>query len=699
MFVSVDSETKWSDEEGRQRIETLSIGREDGTSETFVGNDERQAYLWLMDKLSGLYTDAEGHIHRQAPVAFHFGHDTAVLANNLDPRKMFLIRKVQRKIETALCGSNHSEGLGCRYDDESQQDPEHISGVLHRYDPGDVNEVISEGFWGDIIAYDPASHLAFAAAAGQGLYMEHRPSGDRYEKWRRIVVRDTGRAFAGGLESVIESWNPDLSGSQREAIARGKAARATHFVGWTPADLAEYSEAECVAHARVCRKLVDAIKDGAHVAMRPSQLAGSGSVAAAALKHYGAPRRTDAHEDVVCDPLAQMTYFGGMIEAPVVGLLSEDVGGADINSAYPSKMINIPCMRAGHGAWVRSRGSAPAGEIGHVQVTWDVSRSSTSTPPFIVRRKSGAVAQPLIGRRVWATLAEAQMAMKWFPGDVVAHQAYVWEPSCTCEPPLGFLAGLYDYRLSVKSSMELLEPGSPEWEELSCVEQAVKLIINSIYGKLAQSKNGLGPYTNLHFASYVTGATRAQVREKTWEIESAGGTVVYQHTDSVLHVKHAVIDEGKGLGKWGAEKPSKQFLIIQPGLALSLTGFGKKASRGVRLADFIPAAQAWFKSVDLTLHPGKWPKLRTEQSVMISRRQALARGKPRLAGSFETKITESTVVAAKRDYERASPVPGNPQAWKVPPIVFVYDMAGPDDLREFKSRLDQRRQSGEFDLE
>src|SRR5260221_19193 len=65
MFVSVDSETKWCPREKRQRIETLSYGREDGTCATFTGNDERQAYLWLVDQLSGPYTDAGGLPHRQ----------------------------------------------------------------------------------------------------------------------------------------------------------------------------------------------------------------------------------------------------------------------------------------------------------------------------------------------------------------------------------------------------------------------------------------------------------------------------------------------------------------------------------------------------------------------------------------------------------------------------------------------------------
>lgn len=699
MFVSVDSETRWCEEEGRQRIETLSYGREDGTSASFTGNDERQAYLWLVDELSGPYTDAQGKQHRQVAVGFHFGHDSAVLANNMDPRKQFLIRKAQHKIETALCGSTHTESDTCRYDPESQQDSERPSGALHRYDPRDVDAVISEGFHGDIVAYDPASHLAIAAAASQGLYLEHRPAGDRYEGWRRVVVRDTGRAFVGGLEKVIEQWNPDLSRRQREVIARGKAARASQFDGWGAADLAEYSEAECVAHARVCRKLIDSVHAAAKVRIRPSQLGGSGSIAAAVLKHYGVAKHSETHQDTEADVLARMTYFGGLIEAPVVGFLDQEVDGADINSAYPSKMISMPCMRAGHGAWKVSRGTAPESKIGHALVTWDVSRSETSTPPFTVRRKSGAVTAPLVGRRTWVSLAELQAALPWFSTSIVVHRVMHWEPSCDCGEPLFFLGELYDYRLAVKDSMATMEPGSLEWEEASCLERAIKLIINSIYGKLAQMRYGVGPYTNLHYATYITGSTRGQVRTKTWEVERAGGTVVYQHTDSVLTVGVKVLDEGKKLGAWGKEKPSRGLLVIQPGLAMSLHSNTKVAHRGVRAHDFTKAAWDWYQTADLSRHPDTWPKLRTVQTVMITRRQAIARGKPRLAGSFETKITDSQVTSAKRDYSRASPVPGNPCAWAVPPVEYVWDQATVEDLREHRSALDRRRRAGEFDEE
>lgn len=699
MFVSVDSETEWSPEEGRQRLVTLSYGREDGTCETWTGHDSRAAYLWLVESLSGVYTDAGGKHWKQAAVGFHFGHDLAVLGNDIDPADLMLIRKVQHRIETSLCGTDHSTGVPCDYDTRVSEEGEPTSGALHRFEPADNEAVITDGMLGDVLSWHKPTGLGIAGSAGQGLYLEFRPNGDRYEGWKRLVIRDTGKSFHGGLESVIDQWNPELSPTERERIAWGKRQREVGFSGATVVEIAAYSEAECIAHARVCRKLIESIGASAHVRIRPSQLAGSGSIAAAVLRHYGVAKHSETHEDGEADTLARMTYFGGLIEAPVVGFLDSEVDGADINSAYPSKMISMPCMRAGHGAWKVSRGVVPDSLIGHALVTWDVSTSGTSTPPFTVRRKSGAVTAPLVGRRTWVSLAELQAAMPWFDSDIVVHRVLHWEPTCSCEEPLFFLSELYDRRQEVKTSMRTMEPGSVEWEEASCLERAIKLIINSIYGKLAQMRYGVGPYTNLHYASYITGATRGQVRTRTWEIERAGGTVVYQHTDSVLSVGADVVDEGTALGAWGREKPSAGFLVIQPGLAMSLYSNTKVASRGVRVRDFTLAAWEWYQTADLSSHPDTWPKLRTVQQVMITRRQAIARGKPRLAGSFEIKTTDSQVTSSKRDYSRASPVPGNPSAWSVPPVEYVWDQADIFDLREHKSALDRRRRAGEFDEE
>lgn len=692
MFVSVDSETKWSDADERQIITTLSWGREDGSSGSLFGSDAPALYRALFDELVPDYTAPDGTTHRQVLVAFHFGHDTAVLANNMDYASMYLVRQAQAKIRTGLCGSIHQEGEAC----DAQRGE---TGLLHRYDVDDVKAVLTDGMHSDLAAFLPSAGLAFAFCPGQGAYIEDRPNGDRYEGWRRLRIRDTGRAFVGGLEKVIEHWNPEISPAERAAIAWGKKSRETGFQGATDNQIAAYSEAECVAHARVCRKLLECIAKAAHVPMRPDQLGGSGTLAAAVMKHYGVSKRVETHSEAGIDDLAALTYYGGTIETPVVGLVRGLVDEEDINSAYPSQMVHLPCMRAGHGVWTTVRdGSVPVSEVGHALVSWAIQRGETSTPPFIVRRQDGRVAQPLMGERIWVTLAELRTAVERYQDRIFVHRTTFWTADCPCDAPFSFLADLYKARNDYKAQMASLEPGTPRWLELDDLQRTIKLLINSIYGKLAQTRPEPGPYTNLHYASYITGATRAQMRRKTWEREDEGATVVYQHTDSVLSTGGSPLDGGSALGAWGLETPSADFLVIQPGLAMALGNNGKTATRGCGVKAFTLAAWNWYNSTDFEEHPAKWPRLVTHQTVMVSLRLAMARGKPHLAGSFEPKRTETSICSQKRDFGLAEPVPGNPTAWRIPPPLLVDDpVREPSQLRAYKSVLDRRRKAGEFD--
>lgn len=744
MFQSNDGEGRQISDE--MFLMTFSYGREDGSSAThtsYVEGGPKAALMWLIDQTWPKHKAGDQEF-RNVPVAFHFNWDTAVIAKEFDPTKMFLIRKAQTKIKTALCGSTHKGGQKCpmktkraiaiqHLENESRTLKEEVDEldeyieVLHRYDPADIEKVITNGGEGDIIAYDRESQLAIATSPKRRFYVEHRPNGDRFEGWRRVDIHDTGTAFAGGLEKVIESWNPELTEQQREVIRWGKKHRKNGTFDMDVIDkIKEYSEAECVAHARVCRILLQLIKEVANIEIKETELFGSGSIAGAVLKHYWVPRRNDSKRygdgaDLTHEDVAQLTYFGGMIETPVVGLVQGEVDEVDINSAHPHKMVNMPCMRKGCGEWV-THDTAPGEEIliGHVEAKWMISKK-TSTPPFILRREDGRVGMPwMMNKWTWVSLAEYQAAVEEFGyRDIKCREVVYWKPDCTCgnPKPFKFLEKLYNERLAIKSRMKRLEghglKESSMWWKLSVQEQAIKLIINSVYGKLAQQDPMPGAFTNLHFASYITGATRAQVRRETWAREKQGGTVVYQHTDSVLSQGGKPVDGGKELGAWGMEKKTHDFMIMQPGLATSAQlvwvededhehgGYwkpkGKTASRGCRMDVFIESAIKYANTTDLTKHPTEWPKMVTKQKVMVSRRQALAWGKPHLAGSFQDKVTEISPVSPKRDIENAYQMPGCPTAWIVPPLDYIENPATLEDVLRMRGHYRKKREAGEYD--
>jgi hypothetical protein len=697
MFVCVDGEGRQVGPDTMLMV-SFSYGREDGTRGSVFDADGltgQQVAQWMFAEGLDLPHTADGH--RQILIGFHLGWDTAVIGKSFTSN-LNIVHKANARRTNLLCQTRLCQGE---------------CGKVHRADPVVQQAIITAGGEGELLTLDTRTGIGMSATPGRRLYFEHRPHGDRYDEHRRLDIHDVGSAFVGGLERVIDVWKPEIPAGDRELIAWGKAHRKTVFAGATPEQITGYSEAECVATARTARLLLGAIRDAAHIEMKPSHLYGSGSIAAAAMAHYGVPKRDksatteDEIKGVRIDDIPHLTYFGGMIEAPVIGLISGAIYEMDICSAYPYAMTELPCMRSGHGEWkLAKRTSAktekvlaamPDGTVGHVQVLW-ANRKGVLHPPFIVRRKSGAVAQPLSGNDTWVTLVEYQAGKCQFPGDVHLKAAVWWETSCDCPPPFAWLADLYKARLDLKVAMSFTEKGSDEWQALNCRQEAIKLIINSVYGKLAQTRPEPGPYTNLHFASYITGRTRTTVRTRSWAEEALGNTVVYQHTDSVLTVGSEPDQGSSDLGAWKREKDSHDMFVAQPGLAVSLGG-GKAATRGVAEDAFRAAATSYVASVDLTVHPADWPTMTVPRTVMLSRRMAIHQNRPEAAGTFQSAPVHLTLGGAKRDVTRARQVPQMASAWVMPPVYVVEDPADLEDIRSFKAQMAAARDSGEFDWE
>jgi hypothetical protein len=711
MFVSVDTEGKefldLASGEMIMRTISVSYGREDGVSDSLtapIGEwlTGQEVIMWLIEETTGRFMSG-GKEWKPAHVAFHFGYDTATIAKywheSLNPDvDLTLIYKATARNRNLLCNTTHAEDEVCLR--------------LHRYDEHLQQLVITEGGENDVLTLDASSSLAIATSAKRRFYAEYRPMGDRMEGNRRLDIRDTGTAFTGGLEQSLSDWQPELDDLQAAAIAWGKQARKTAFTGATNEQIEAYSEAECVGHARMCRKLIISVADAGHIPMVPSKLYGSGSIASAALDYYGvATRKLTLTCDTkvrlrTIDELPTMTYFGGLIETPVLGQLDVPVDEADINSAYPSHMLSLPCMREGHGRWVSRPGSrlseAPTGSLGYVLASWDV--QTPSTPPFLVRTKEGLVRQPLTGSQVWVSLPEYEAAAERFPTDVTAHHVAYYVAECECANPLLFLSDLYDKRAAIKRLMKPLEKeddshkDNPEWLLLNCQQLAIKLVINSIYGKFAQRRPALGRFTNMHYASHITGCTRAQVRRESWLREDQGGTIVYTHTDSVLSIGGTPVDGGSALGKWGLEHQSFGFTIVQPGLAVAING-GKTASRGCGKSEFRAGVEEWLEIADLTQPPRTWPKIPIKRTFMLGRRLAIHEGRPELAGNFVRRDFNPGFTSLKRNLDAATVLPGNPRAWLIPPCRIVYEdeIATFEDIRSFETELSRLIAAGAFD--
>jgi hypothetical protein len=687
---------------------SASYGREDGTSGSIWTDDAREAMRWMITELSG---DHEGQ--RQVVQGFHFTWDSSVLSRDFDSADLQLIHKAQARALTPLCG-------------RTWHNPDEECSRMHRYDPRDVELVITEGGETDLIAWDQKSQLALSITPKRRMYIEQRPDGDRYDSWKRVDIHDVGQAFTGSLERNIDMWQPPISKAMRDAIAWGKRQRKSGFLHGTPEKIMWYSESECVAAAMMTRQLIDKILETTGVQIKPHKLYGSGSIAATVFSSHNVPTRMNTHcgadrlAGIPINLVSRLTYFGGLIDTPVIGLVRGIIDQEDINSAYPSAMIHLPCMRSGHGHWEKHHGHLdgrhlpPPHAVGHVLASWDLSGRKTSTPPFNVRTKGMSVLMPLVGFRVWVPMAQYRIAVARFPRDVQSHEATWWAQDCDCPPPFAWMASLYDNRLAIKARMKKLAKGTPEWHELNVQQEAIKLVLNSCYGKLAQTRPTAGLFTNLHYASHITGETRAKVITEAWRLEATGAQVIYQHTDSELSTGGERLPDTKEFGGWGQESPSRDQLLVQPGLSFSLASDlglipledvdrgkdqGKSATRGCDPQKFYEAARDWVATTDMTRPPTEWPDLVITQQRMVSRRQAASRGKLEQSGCFLPYSSPLALAGPKRDFAHARPMPGQPEAWIVPPPLVVpeFMVATLDDLADYQTQLARRMAEGEFD--
>jgi hypothetical protein len=712
MFVSCDGE-------GVQKARTMafvsfSYGREDGTATSFkkYGATGFEVAQWFFDEgLDGVYTDADGQQWKQALVGFHMGWDTGLIVKSfvedLDNCLLILKATARKEARGQLCWTEHDNIIECT--------------KMHRNDRETKLKWVSEAENDFILLHKPTG-LALGFSKKRRLYLELRPAAlkgqfDRMEGNRRIDIHDTGSAFVGGLEMALDTWKPQINTDQRDIIAWGKQHRKDgSFVQTNLSKVAAYSEAECVSHARMCRQLLDALHHGLGLVMTPSALFGSGSVAAAALKFHGMPTSDQIHTDtrflrgggidepIRIDDVAFKVYFGGEIQAPVIGLIKGEIDTVDINSAYPDKIRKLPCMRINHGHWdkVVDECEIQADDLGYVWATWAVDTSTVA--PFPFRLRDGGVRTPLVGSH-WVSIPEYVAAREQFPGDTYFTRGVRWVQDCGCEPPFQWIADYYTARQDIKAQMSDMEAlgltGSDEYSTLDGQQLAIKLVINSIYGKLAQTRPKLGQFTNLHAAAWITGMTRAQLRRKAWEREAEGGIIVAMHTDSIISQGGNPTDEGPALGDWGLEKAQVDMIAVQPGLRYATVPAKNKtktASRGCGADEFKIAATDWVEKVDLTRHPREWGCLDTTEdhmhspegcgALVIPRKMMITWGLARVRNKFEELSAfvdmplNINFNSPKRDVDAARLMPGQTTAWMVPPPTAT---AAPATLAEIKA--------------
>jgi hypothetical protein len=246
--------------------------------------------------------------------------------------------------------------------------------------------------------------------------------------------------------------------------------------------------------------------------------------------HYRYPKippgLEEAHE------WAKKSYHGGLFWTLQRGYFNQDLFSYDINSAYPSVMSTLDHWGNGRFKWVNEPNEHGEADYGWYGVEFD----SMWIPQEeykegycidICYRDIEKKIRVNPKRIIYPTGKRKQVITK-------AEYDYLKRHNYPCK----FLTGLEWYKENDKY------PSPFEWmpkifnrrneirktDKTGMLQYALKIVLNGLYGKTAQSKKGTGILTNFFYASYITALTRLQVAEVAIKNFSA---VVEIATDSV----------------------------------------------------------------------------------------------------------------------------------------------------------------------
>ncbi len=264
-------------------------------------------------------------------------------------------------------------------------------------------------------------------------------------------------------------------------------------------------------------------------------------------------------------------YFGGRFEQGLLGRIVGPVYGIDINSAYPYALTFVPTLKEG-GFW-QHVDSPPADtstfgvyrirycDPRYVSRNYGFPQRSDKFHPFPHRTKRGQITYPAITEG-WYWTPEVRAAMDNCPELVEVYEGYEWRPASDEYPWRIVLNDLYEKRQAFKKN------NNP-------AELAVKLAINSLYGKMAQrvgwnqeTKTPPRSHT-LCIAGYVTSYCRAMIWRVSAQIPV--GKLVAIETDAVyttVSPENLILPTGTGnrLGQWGVDGIYDELMYVQSGV-------------------------------------------------------------------------------------------------------------------------------------
>lgn len=340
-----------------------------------------------------------------------------------------------------------------------------------------------------------------------------------------------------------------MVGAVPRVITEGKKARGTFTVD-DMAKIQKYWSLEIV----LVRELAEQLRRYVYNAgLRISQWHGPGALSSYVMKRERIQdHMADNGEEI--RKAARYAYAAGRFELYKVGRIVGRIYGIDKRSAYPSAIAHLPSFTDG-GKWVHTIHPEKVTRFGVYRLNLSHFAPMAKHPgPIFHRDREHNISFPWHVKG-WYWSPEAHLAQ--LRGGALLEG---WEYRGSTIQPFSVVPEIYAQRM--------------DWKRRNIsAEYALKLLLNSWYGKLAQrvgwdeETGRKPPFHQLEWAGWVTSHTRASLYRLMMRIPFP--ELIAVETDGIYTLTHPDklgITVGFGLGEWEVTEYT-EMMYVQSGLA------------------------------------------------------------------------------------------------------------------------------------
>jgi len=361
-----------------------------------------------------------------------------------------------------------------------------------------------------LIAYMPRKQLRITHFMRPTTQTEPYTKENNYgwDKQSSFTLWDVWGFFQGKfIDNAIQYLGDTYS--DMPLIIKGKEQRS-EFIPTDMPFIQQYCRAECIALVEMMLLFFSYVRK---LDVKLSRFDGAGALAAAIYDRY---ETLSAMGDILPEirRASCFAYSGGRSELLWPGHTNNPIYRYDINSAYVKGISQLPNFTRGQ--WVNYQREDNSDKewwkcyihkfaVFHIRWNNMDKKDGVTLYPFSVRTAGNNILFPPMGQTwVWSheLAAYAENADAYGKHYFACAEVWVFEEEDITDKPFSFVETLYIQR--------------QEWKSAFIQAQlALKLGLNSLYGKMAQNVGGTDErppkYFNLEWAGAVTSYTRATI--------------------------------------------------------------------------------------------------------------------------------------------------------------------------------------------